>query len=245
MKIERHQRLGQRKRSAILAGMRQRAKRRAHRTWDDGIDAQVGPAFPFVRQRRGQRRESRLGGRIRSPVGARIVAARVERQHHGSVRGGGEQRQHRARQRHRRAQIDAQHLLPDIEGLVLDRTERAQERRGVHQAVEPSELRADARRRPVRSRPPTRWRDRAGESSAAVRRRRRSRRRSPRACGRRVRAAPRVAPRRAHAIASGRPSPPDAPVTRIARPERSTSTGSRGEGNGIVLGDLGVGERAG
>ena len=54
-----------------------------------------------------------------------------------------EQRQRRPRQRHRGDDIDPQHLLPHVGGLVLDRPQRAQKRRRMHEPVETAELRAD------------------------------------------------------------------------------------------------------
>ena len=130
-------------RRPVLARMRQHAQRRADRPGHDGVDAQVRAAFPFVGKRRGERREARLGGGVGAPVGARVLAARVEREDDGSVRCRGKQRQRRSRQRHRRGDVDAQHLEPRVEGLVLDRAERAERGRRMHEPVQAAELRAE------------------------------------------------------------------------------------------------------
>ncbi len=54
---------------------------------------------------------------------------------------GAQQRQQRARQAERREQIDPQRREPRIEGLMLDRTERAELHGGVHDRVDPPVLR--------------------------------------------------------------------------------------------------------
>ena len=76
MKIERHQGIGQGKRRPGLTRMCKRAKRRAHRSGNHSVDAQVGPVFPLVRQNRRQSRKSGLGHAVCTPVGSRISRGR-------------------------------------------------------------------------------------------------------------------------------------------------------------------------
>ena len=145
--VQRHQVGDRAQRRLVLARMRQRPQRRANRARHDGAGAQVRPVLPFVGQRRRQRRQRGLRGAVRAPVRARRQRVIVEGEDDGGIGRGGEQRHGGARQGGGGGDIDAQHLLPHVEGLVLDRAERAQVNRGVHDAVQPVQLRLDCAQR--------------------------------------------------------------------------------------------------
>ena len=174
------------------------------------LTRRLGVVFPFVGEDREQRRQAGLGDRIGAPERFGILAARVQREHDARVRGGAQQRQQRAGQAERREQIDAQRREPGIEGLVLDRSERAELHGGVHDRVDPAVLRLQRARDVGEILGRARWRDRAAGSSARDDRQRRSRRRALRACARRARAGRRSRPaprRRAQERARARRSP--------------------------------------
>ena len=224
MKVERHEAFGQRQRRPILARMRQCAKRRAHGTGHDRVHAKVRAVFPLVREDRVASAERPDLAAAYAPQYARGSSPRASSVNSTHASGAAESSGSADRVNAiARSKVHAQHLLPGIERLVLDRPERAQERRRVHEAVEPAELRANRACDVAEIVRRCSARDRAEGSSAADGPRRRSRRRAPRACARRARAG--RPSRRALAQASDNalPRPPDAPVTRIARPDRSTA----------------------
>ena len=97
--------------------------------------------LPFVREFAREGGDARLGHRVAAPVGTRVLAAVVQREHDGRVRRGIEQWHQRARQAHRGRDIDAQQRQPAVERLMFDGSERAQQRRRVDQPVEPADLR--------------------------------------------------------------------------------------------------------
>ena len=105
------------------------------------LTRRFGGVFPFVGKDRKQGGQTCLGDRIGAPERLRVLAARVQRENDAAFGRGAQQRQQRASQPERREQIDPQCREPGIEGLVLDRTERAQLHRGVHDRVDAPVLR--------------------------------------------------------------------------------------------------------
>ena len=90
-----------------------------------------------------KRRDRRFRYGIAAPVRTRLLAAAVEREHDAAIGGAREQRHHDAREAHWRRDVDAQQGEPVVERLMLERAERAEQGSGVHERIEPSELRVE------------------------------------------------------------------------------------------------------
>ncbi len=213
--------------------MRAGAERRVHRPRHHRIDAQRWTRFPFVGERRGQRRKRRLGCRVRTPERAWRDAARVQREDDDASAAAASSGSAGAREGDGRGHVDVEGGLPLLRRLMFEGAQRTEVRRRVDETVEAAELRAQCagdrvvvgarRRRP----------DRAAGSSAADDLPPRFRRRGLRAFERRAREArpSRRAPRtRARAD------------VRVRRTLRTRESRARSDPACI---DAGIGERHG